>query len=58
MTPITSSTDLKGKITYVSEAFSKISGYSKKRLIGNTHSIVRHPDSDSNTFKRDVEQAN
>ena len=48
---ITSSTDLKGKITYVSEAFSKISGYSKEELIGNTHSIVRHPDSDSNTFK-------
>jgi diguanylate cyclase (GGDEF)-like protein/PAS domain S-box-containing protein len=41
---ITSSTDLKGVITEVSSAFCQISGYSKEELIGQKHSIVRHPD--------------
>ncbi len=41
---ITSSTDVKGKITYTSEAFCKISGYTKDELIGQNHNIVRHPD--------------
>lgn len=41
---ITSSTNLKGKIIYVSEAFCNISGYSKEELIGKNHNIVRHPD--------------
>ena len=39
---ITSSTDLKGQITYVSQAFCQISGYSKDELLGKNHSIVRH----------------
>jgi len=41
---ITSSTDLMGNITYASEAFCKISGYTKNELIGQKHSIVRSPD--------------
>jgi diguanylate cyclase (GGDEF)-like protein/PAS domain S-box-containing protein len=41
---ITSSTDLKGNITYVSEAFCNISGYCKEELIGKNHNIVRHQD--------------
>jgi len=41
---ITSSTDLKGNITYVSEAFSEISGYTKEELIGKSHRIVKHED--------------
>ncbi len=41
---ITSSTDLKGKITSVSEAFCNISGYSKEELLGQNHSMVRHQD--------------
>jgi len=41
---ITSSTDEEGRITSVSEAFCKISGYSKSELIGNNHKLVRHPD--------------
>ena len=41
---IASKTDLTGKIIYVSEAFCKISGYTKEELIGKPHSIVRHPD--------------
>lgn len=41
---ITSSTDLNGIITDVSEALCKISGYSKEELIGKKHNILRHPD--------------
>jgi PAS domain S-box-containing protein len=41
---ISSVTDLKGIITDVSEAFCKISGYTKSELIGKNHNIVRHPD--------------
>lgn len=40
---ITSETDINGKITYVSKAFEKISGYTKEELLGKPHSIVRHP---------------
>lgn len=48
---ITSQTDTKGIITYVSEAFCKISGYSKEELIGKPHNIVRHPDMPKAVFK-------
>lgn len=41
---ITSSTDTKGKILLVSNAFCKISGYTKEELIGKNHNILRHPD--------------
>jgi len=48
---IASRTDLDGKITYVSKAYEKISGYSKAELVGELHSIVRHPDMPSSTFR-------
>jgi PAS domain S-box-containing protein len=41
---IISSTDLKGNITYTSEAFCKISGYSREELMGQNHRIVKHSD--------------
>ena len=41
---ITSTTDLNGVITSVSQAFCEISGYSEQELIGKNHNIVRHPD--------------
>jgi|GEM_PF-3926796 len=44
-------TDLDGKITYASEAFIKISGYSKEELIGQNHCIIRHPDMESSVFE-------
>ncbi len=40
---ITSTTNLHGIITSASEAFCKISGYSKYELIGKEHNIVRDP---------------
>jgi len=48
---ITSSTDIEGKITYVSNAFCKISKYPKEELIGKPHNIVRHPDVSQELFK-------
>jgi len=48
---IFSKTDLKGFITHVSEAFCKISGYTKEELIGQNHNIIRHPDMPKETFK-------
>jgi diguanylate cyclase (GGDEF)-like protein/PAS domain S-box-containing protein len=41
---ITSTTDASGKILTVSEAFCKISGYTKDELIGKNHNILRHPE--------------
>ncbi len=49
---IASNTDLKGIITYASKAFSKISGYSVDELIGKPQSIVRHPDTSKELFKK------
>ena len=40
---IISSTDKNGYIIDVSEAFCKISEYSRDELIGKTHKLVRHP---------------
>ncbi len=48
---IFSKTDLNGVIIHVSEAFCKISGYTKKELIGKNHNIIRHPDMTKETFK-------
>lgn len=48
---ITSETDLKGRITYVSDPFLEISGYTKEELIGKDHSIVRHEDMPKEAFK-------
>ena len=48
---IESDTDLKGIITYVNDYFAEISGYSKEELIGQPHSIVRHPDMPKVLFK-------
>ena len=41
---IISQTDLKGVITYANKAFCKVSGYKADELVGQAHSIVRHPE--------------
>ncbi len=41
---IISTTDLKGRITYVNQVFCDISGFSEPELLGKAHNIVRHPD--------------
>lgn len=41
---IISTTDLKGRITYVNQVFCEVAGYSEAELLGKAHNIVRHPD--------------
>ncbi|MGJ4787502.1 methyl-accepting chemotaxis protein [Leptospira koniambonensis] len=41
---IISRTDSKGKITYVSQDFADVSGFSEEEMLGQPHNIVRHPD--------------
>jgi len=48
---IFSATDLKGEIVYVSDAFSRISGYTKEELLGKNHNIIRHKDMPDKIFK-------
>jgi diguanylate cyclase (GGDEF)-like protein/PAS domain S-box-containing protein len=46
-----SRTDLDGIITYVSEAFCKTSGFSSEELVGHSHNIIRHPDTNEEVYK-------
>lgn len=48
---IVSSTDLNGVITYASDAFCNISGYTKSELIGKPHNMIRHKDMPKKVFK-------
>jgi len=45
-------TDSAGILTYVNDEFCKTMGYSKKELIGKTHSVIKHPDNPSEIFKQ------
>lgn len=40
---IVSKTDLKGHLTYVNRTFLTISGYTEEELLGQPHSLIRHP---------------
>lgn len=44
------STDLQGNITYASEAFLKLSGYSLADLLGQNHRIIRHPNTPNDVY--------
>jgi len=48
---IVSKTDLKGRITYANQTFCNIAGYSEAELLGQPHSIIRHPDMPRAVFK-------
>ncbi|MGM0623241.1 MAG: PAS domain-containing protein, partial [Campylobacterota bacterium] len=48
---IVSKTDANGVITEVNNAFVKLSKYSKNELIGQPHSIIRHPDTPPEYFE-------
>lgn len=47
---IFSKTDEQGRITYVSTALEKLSGYSKDELIGLTHTVFKHHENDPKIF--------
>lgn len=41
---IVSKTDLRGILTYVNDVFMATAGYDERELLGQPHSIIRHPD--------------
>lgn len=41
---IVSKTDLTGRLTYVNRIFMEISDYQESELLGQPHSVIRHPD--------------
>ncbi|MEA3497470.1 MAG: transporter substrate-binding domain-containing protein [Campylobacterota bacterium] len=43
-------TDLDGVITHASDAFCKLSGYTQEELIGQSHNIMRYPDTPKEVF--------
>ncbi|MCC7045891.1 MAG: PAS domain-containing protein [Alphaproteobacteria bacterium] len=48
---IVSKTDPKGRLTYVNQVFCKVGLYTPAELMGQPHSIVRHPDMPRCVFK-------
>jgi len=48
---ITSTSDPDGVITYASDAFCQISKYDASELVGQPHSILRHPDMPSAVYE-------
>jgi PAS domain S-box-containing protein len=48
---IVSKTDAKGRITYANDVFLDVALYDEHEVIGQPHSIVRHPDMPRSVFK-------
>jgi len=48
---IVSRADLSGKITYVNDKFTEVSGYSKEEAVGANHNIIRHPSTPISVFR-------
>ncbi|EME71182.1 PAS/PAC domain-containing protein [Paramagnetospirillum caucaseum] len=48
---IVSKTDIKGRLTYVNDVFMSVSGFTEPELIGQPHSLIRHPDMPRCVFK-------
>lgn len=47
---VVSATDPQGRITYVNDYFSEISGYAEAELLGQPHRLLRHPDMPAEAF--------
>jgi PAS domain S-box-containing protein len=47
-----SETDPLGKISFVNDAFCRVSKYSRDELIGQSHNIIRHPDMPKELFEK------
>lgn len=48
---IVSKTDLKGRLTYANDVFLRLAGYTEEQVIGQPHSMIRHPDMPRCVFK-------
>ncbi|MBS2024609.1 MAG: PAS domain-containing protein [Deltaproteobacteria bacterium] len=47
---LVSKTDLNGRITYANDAFLEVAGFTQAEMIGQPHSVVRHPDMPRGVF--------
>lgn len=47
---IVSKTDLKGRITYANDVFLRIAGYREDEVVGQPHSMIRHPSMPRSVF--------
>lgn len=48
---IVSKTDLKGRVTYCNDVFLRLSDYTERQMLGQPHSIIRHPHMPRCVFK-------
>jgi PAS domain S-box-containing protein len=48
---IVSKTDRKGRIIYANEVFLRVAGFGESEILGQPHSIIRHPDMPRCVFK-------
>ena len=48
---IVSKTDLKGRITYGNDVFTRMAQYTPKEYLGKPHNLIRHPDMPRCVFK-------
>jgi len=48
---IVSKTDLNGRITYVNDVFLRVSGFTEEEVVGQPHSMIRHPEMPRAVFK-------
>lgn len=48
---IVSKTDLKGRVTYANDVFLRLADYKESEILGQPHSIIRHPDMPRCVFK-------
>ncbi len=48
---IVSKTDLKGRVTYANPTFLHVAGFTEQEILGEPHSVVRHPDMPRSMFK-------
>ena len=48
---IVSKTDTSGRITYANDVFLRVAGYTEDEVLGQPHSLVRHPEMPRCVFK-------
>lgn len=48
---IVSKTDIKGRLIYANQVFLKVAGYTEREVLGQPHSIIRHPGMPRCVFK-------
>lgn len=48
---IVSKTDTRGRLAYANHTFLRISGFTEEEILGQPHSIIRHPDMPRAVFK-------